>query len=224
LLAFGSPVQGKAGFKFWNFADFNKMKSEEVEGIPTDVECNAARWISDRRAIASFCQGESSRSHIYLVETNGQKWTGSYLYTTSDPMRITTIAIRKDKLHVYFGCDNGSVSIFDLQNPAQAVLIERQHSSSGLKYVGPVPWTGRSTTGDDLSQLGVSRMVYDEHTGLLGITYLDSTAAFLDPVLGTYVKYLTLRGHPRRPGIALVGPSTFITPGEGGLLFEVQRR
>jgi len=172
LLAFGAPIQGKAGIKCWNLADPNKKKSEDVEGIPIDVDCNAVAWISDYQAIASFCQGESSRSHIHLLETEGRKWTGSYLCTTLHPMRITAITVRKDKLHVYFGCDNGSVAVIDLQNPVQPVFVARQHSSSGLNYLGPVPWTVPSTTGDDLSQLGVTYMAYDEHTGLLGITYL----------------------------------------------------
>jgi WD40 repeat protein len=222
LLAFGAPIRGGTSINIWNFSNNCKEKLEDVEGIPIDVDCNSASWISESRAIASFCQKESSYSYIYLLEIDGGKWKGTSIFMTPHPMRITALTISQSSLQVFCGSDDGAVVVFDLENPNEPILIPRQHSCSGLNHIGPVPWTGPSRKNNDLGEVGVCCMEYDESTKLLGITYLDSTIAFLDTVLGTYVKSLILPGLPRRPNIALVNPSTFISQGHGGLQYDIQ--
>lgn len=222
LLAFGAPLKGKVGIRCWHLASGARNCDEAIEGIPYEVDCNAATWINDKQIVVSFCQDESSRSHLYVLESNGRKWTGTSLGMTLQPVKLTALCVNRDG-RIYCGGDDGSVSMFDLHESVTPLFFPRSHALSGLNYLGPMPWSGRNRSGDELSQPGVTRMVYDEHTGLLGITYLDGTVAFFDPVLYTIVKTDVLPGHSRRPGIALVGPSTFLAEGEGGVMFEIQQ-
>lgn len=217
LLAFGASEKGNAGLKIWSFCAPHQRQLEPVEGVLLDVECNAGTWIDDDTAIVSFCKNESSSSHIYLLnKAVAGKWVGSCLGITAPQVRITALTTNSQKSHIYIGCDDGSTASLDMNNPVMPVFSPRQHNFHGRRHYGKLPWSGKSRTADDLAEPGVVRMAYDDQTGLLGITYFDSTVALFDPLLGTYVEAVVLPGRPLRPRIALVGPSIFLTNGDAG--------
>jgi hypothetical protein len=223
LLAFGAPAEGNAGLRIWNLSTPHQRQLEPVDGVPLDVECNVGSWIDDDTAIVSFCKNESGSSHIYFLEkTVLGKWTGSCLGITPQRVRVTALTISNQKSRVYLGCDDGSTAFFDLNSPVMPICIPRQHDFHGRRHYGKLPWSGESRTTDDLAEPGVVRMVYDDQTGLLGITYFDSTVALFDPLLGTYVKTVALPGLPLRPRIALVGPSIFLVNGGAGHQLHIQ--
>ena len=113
--------------------------------------------------------------------------------------------------HVALGGDDGSIAVADLSKDEQPDFTRREHGFSGRSHIPLLPWTGRSRYGIQPVELGVVGLAVDPETGLLGCAYFDSTIAFYDRNLKTYVKTFTLPRGGHLPRIRLISSRTFMS-------------
>nr|WP_315494223.1 caspase family protein [uncultured Rhodoferax sp.] len=223
LVGFGQPDQGKYAVTIWAATKRDTLKSEPILGLPIQVECNAVLWLSDNCIVAAFCKDGSDNTTLYRLEHEGKIWRASSFIKLNGQKRV--IAMTKavnvpDR--IYVGSDEGAIGFVDISHPVEPNFLPRQHPPTGLNYIGPVPWSGRSR-GDELTQLGVISLFQEPESGLVGLTYFDGSAAFLDPVLETYVKSLVLKGRPRRPRMAQTASLEFLVAGGSGELLRIEK-
>lgn len=223
LVGFGQPGNGKFAVTIWVATKRDALKSEPILGLPIQVECNATLWLSDNCIVVALCRGNSDGTTLYRLVHDGQSWRASSLIKLNGQTRVTAMAKAVDvDGRIYLGSDEGAIGFVDISDPVEPNFLPRQHPPTGVNYIGPVPWSGGSR-GEGLTQLGVVSLLQEPESGLVGITYFDGSAAFLDPVLETYVKSLVLKGRPRRPRMAQTAPLEFLVAGVSGELLRIEK-
>lgn len=224
ILAFGRPTHGKEAIRIWRLESEAMAANEAISGLPQDVECNAACWLSEDEALVACCRDTASPTCVFILTRKGAAWAGQLLWTTTQPLRVTKMRVLARSGVVALGADDGSIAVVDLAMQLQPRFYARPQPFSGHTHMSSMPWSGSSRSGDDRVQRGVGDIAEDVGTGLLGITYFDSTIAFFDPVLSTFVDTFTLPSRTHLPHIVCTEPGLFMTDGSGyGQVFEIQR-
>lgn len=220
LAAFGSPDVNQLGVVLWSCTS-GKFKSQKVQGMPCSLEINSATWITDTALLVAGSQDKSSRSYVYHLVKGTSQWEARCCWISQSPLRITSMLAAADQDRVYLGADNGSVAEARLSQESQPEFVKRKHATSGFRSIAVLPWKGDSVQKDYVEG-GVCSMAFDEHHKLLGLTYFDSTVAFWDPILRSFVTSFQLPRGALRPSIVCVEPGLFLcADGEKGRLFKI---
>lgn len=210
IVAYGISKPGKAPVQIWRFKGERSAVSESIVDMPDISECNSVCWISDDELLISCCSASDRPTNVFgLTKQQNGSWRCQLQWATQHPLRISAMLFLEDS-RVVLGGDDGSVAVADLKENKQPVFTPRVHEFSGRPHLALLPWTGDSRSEFPLVELGVVCLAADPGTGLLGCAYFDSTIAFYDQNLKTYVKTFTLPHGGHLPRIRSIAPKTFI--------------
>lgn len=211
VIAYGTPERGKLSVKIWRFEANGTAVSEKIDGMPNAIEANSVCWIREDELLISCSSGSDMKAKVFaLTKKQDESWRCQLQWTSSHPLRISAMLDVGDR-GVALGGDDGSIAVAYLNKDEQPEFTPREHEFSGRSHLPLLPWTGSSRSGIHNDELGVVSLAVDSETGLLGCAYFDSTIAFYDRNLKTYVKKFTLHRGGHLPCIRTLASRTFMS-------------